>query len=65
MRLFAIRNKDHKLVAGEDGEPLYFPSKDIARKYRESLTERHDEYFITYGIDHKLYKRTVKCEPRF
>jgi hypothetical protein len=56
MRLFAIRDKQYRLVKGEDNKPLYFSSKQSARQHRATITQRTDEYFITYGIDHKLYK---------
>jgi hypothetical protein len=56
MKLFALRDTSHRLVKGSDGNPVYFANKREARDYRKTLTDRHDQYFVTYGIDHKLYK---------
>jgi hypothetical protein len=56
MRLFAIRDNNHRLVKDKDNKPVYFPNKQTARQHRATITQRTDEYFITYGIDHKLYK---------
>lgn len=55
-RLFAIRDSRGQLVRNEDKQPMYFADKQAARTYRSKLTQRTDEYFVTYGIDHKLYK---------
>jgi len=55
-RLFALRDSRGNLVKDEDKQPKYFADKQSARVYRTKLTDRHDEYFVTYGIDHKLYK---------
>ena len=55
-RLFALRDSRGNLVRNEDRQPMYFANKTSARTYRSKLTDRHDEYFVTYGIDHKLYK---------
>jgi len=56
MRLFAIRDTQYRLVKDKDNKPVYFPSKQAARQHRATITQRADEYYITYGIDHKLYK---------
>ncbi len=55
-RLFAIRDSRGHLVRNEQNQPMYFADKQAARTYRSKLTQRTDEYFVTYGIDHKLYK---------
>jgi hypothetical protein len=55
-RLFALRDSRGHLVKTTDNQPMYFDSKDAARKYRSWLSPDKDQYFVTYGIDHKLYK---------
>jgi hypothetical protein len=55
-RLFALRNKNRTLVKDDSGQPVYFTSKDAARVYRANLTSDISTYFITLGVDHKLYK---------
>lgn len=55
-RLFALRNAQHQPVLNEDGKPMYFADKTAARAYRSKLTQEAGVYFITYGIDHDLYK---------
>jgi hypothetical protein len=56
-RLFALRDSRGQLVRDEESkQPRYFGDKQSARVYRSKLTQRTDEYFVTYGIDHKLYK---------
>ena len=55
-RLFALRTKNKTLVKDDKGQPMWFTSKPEARQYRATLTEDHSTYFITRGIDHKLYK---------
>lgn len=55
-RLFAIRDSRGHLVRNEQKQPMYFADKQEARKHRTTITQRTDEYFVTYGIDHKLYK---------
>ena len=55
-RLFALRNAQHQPVLNEDGKPMYFADKTAARAYRSKLTQESGVYFVTYGIDHDLYK---------
>lgn len=55
-RLFALRDSRGQLVRDDNKQPIYFPDKPAARTYRSKLTQKTDEYFVTYGIDHKLYK---------
>jgi len=55
-RLFALRTKNFTLVRDDVGQVVYFQTKDAARAYRAKLTTDHSTYFITRGIDHKLYK---------
>jgi hypothetical protein len=55
-RLFALRDSRGQLVRNEDKQPMYFSDKDSARRYRSKLTQEHNVYFVTYGVDHKLYK---------
>lgn len=55
-RLFALRDSRGNLVKDDDNQPIYFINKQVARTYRSKLTDRTDQYFVTYGIDHKLYK---------
>lgn len=56
MKLFALRTKTRALVKDDNKQPIYFGSKNEARQYRASITEDTNKYFITLGIDHKLYK---------
>lgn len=58
MKLFALRNKHRSLVTDASGKPMYFGSKAEAREYRASITDDTSTYFITLGVDHKLYKQT-------
>lgn len=55
-RLFALRDSRGQLVRNEDKQPMYFADKQSARNYRSKLTSEINVYFVTYGIDHKLYK---------
>lgn len=55
-RLFAIRNSRGHLVCGDSNQPVYFDSKPAARAYRSTLTQDHNTFFITFGVDHRLYK---------
>lgn len=55
-RLFAIRDSRGQLVRNEHNQPMYFADKQAARTYRSKLTQETNVYFVTYGIDHKLYK---------
>ena len=55
-RLFALRDSRGNIVRNEDKQPLYFADKQAARNYRSKLTSEVNVYFVTYGIDHKLYK---------
>jgi hypothetical protein len=55
-RLFALRDSRGHLVRTEDNQPMYFADKNSARTYRSKLTQDTNVYFVTYGIDHKLYK---------
>jgi hypothetical protein len=55
-RLFALRDSRGQLVRTEDKQPMYFADKQTARNYRSKLTQETGVYFVTYGIDHKLYK---------
>lgn len=56
MKLFALRDVNHKLVKDDTNQVVYFSSKELARKYRAELTDDQSTYFVTYGIDHKLHK---------
>lgn len=55
-RLFALRDSRGNIVRNEDKQPMYFSDKQTARMYRSKLTQEHNVYFVTYGIDHRLYK---------
>jgi hypothetical protein len=55
-RLFALRDSRGNIVRNEDKQPMYFADKQAARNYRSKLTSEVNVYFVTYGIDHKLYK---------
>lgn len=55
-RLFALRNAYFQPVRNEDGLTMYFADKTAARAYRNKLTQDSGVYFVTYGIDHDLYK---------
>lgn len=55
-RLFALRDSRGQIVRNEDKQPMYFADKQAARNYRSKLTSEINVYFVTYGIDHKLYK---------
>ena len=55
-RLFALRDSRGNIVRNEDKQPMYFADKQTARNYRSKLTSEVNVYFVTYGIDHKLYK---------
>jgi hypothetical protein len=55
-RLFALRDSRGQIVRNEDKQPMYFADKQSARNYRSKLTSEVNVYFVTYGIDHKLYK---------
>jgi len=59
-RLFALRDSRGQLVCNEDKQPMYFSDKQTARMYRSKLTQEHNVYFVTYGVDHKLYKGVNK-----
>jgi len=58
MKLFALRDANHKLLR-EKNQVIYFPSKELARKHRITLIQNEGVYFVTYGIDHKLYKGNI------
>ena len=55
-RLFALRDSRGQLVRNEHNQPMYFADKPSARTYRSKLTQDHSTYFVTYGVDHRLYK---------
>lgn len=55
-RLFALRDSRGHLVRNDDNTPKYFADKQSARVYRSKLTQDTNVFFVTYGIDHKLYK---------
>lgn len=55
-RLFAIRDSRGQLVRDDRNQPMYFGDKPSARAYRSTLTQDHHTYFITFGVDHRLYK---------
>jgi hypothetical protein len=55
-RLFALRDSRGHLVRNDDNTPRYFADKQSARTYRSKLTQDTNVFFVTYGIDHKLYK---------
>jgi len=51
LKLFVIKDgKGGAVVKGENGEPLYFNDKMIAKKHRK------EGQVVSYGPDHKLYK---------
>jgi hypothetical protein len=55
-RLFALRDSRGHLVRNDDNTTKYFADKQSARVYRSRLTQDTNVFFVTYGIDHKLYK---------
>jgi len=55
-RLFALRDSRGIIVQNEHKQPMYLADKQSARTYRSKLTQEINRYFVTYGIDHKLYK---------
>ena len=55
-RLFVLRDSRGNLVRDDNNQPMYFADKQVARTYRSKLTQETGVYFVTYGIDHKLYK---------
>lgn len=55
-RLFALRDSRGQIVRNDDKQPMYFSDKDSARRHRKALTSDINVYFVTYGVDHKLYK---------
>lgn len=55
-RLFALRNAQHQPVRNDNGQIMYFSDKTAARVFRSKLTPDSGVYFVTYGIDHDLYK---------
>jgi hypothetical protein len=59
LRLFALRDVNHQMVK-ENGNVVYFSSKEEARRYRTELTGGEHTHFVTYGVDHKLYKGDKK-----
>lgn len=51
LKLFCLRNgKGGAVVKGEDGNPLYFSDKMIAKKARV------DGQVVSFGPDHKRFK---------
>ena len=51
LKLFVLRHgKGGAIVKGDDGQPLYFFDKQMAKR------ARGDDQVVSYGPDHKLYK---------
>lgn len=51
-RLYAVRNGNK--VVKQGNEAVYFATREDARAFKNTLGDGN--FFITYGIDHKLYK---------
>jgi hypothetical protein len=55
MKLFMLRaDKNGKPVLGVDGKPVYFDNKMDAKEARDKIG---GTTVVSYGTDHKLYKR--------
>jgi|TARA_R100000231_G_scaffold47840_2_gene40980 hypothetical protein len=51
MKLFVLRyGKGGDVVKGEDGTPLYFNDKQVAKNHRG------DNMVVSYGPDHRKHK---------
>lgn len=51
LKLFVLRHgRGGAVVTGDDGKPVYFTDKMIAKRNRK------DDQVVSYGPDHKLYK---------
>lgn len=51
LKLFMLRHgKGGAVVKGEDGEPLFFHNKQLAKQSRK------EGYVVSFGIDHRKYK---------
>ena len=51
LKLFVLRHsKGGAIVTGDDGKPVYFTDKMVAKRNRQ------DNQVVSYGPDHKLYK---------
>lgn len=53
LRLFAIRTASGQLLKGEDGTPLYFSDKRVAKATRDRQATPSQQLYITLGPDHK------------
>ena len=53
LRLFAIRTASGQLIRGEDGSPLYFSDKRVAKATRDKQATPSQQLYITLGPDHK------------
>lgn len=53
-RLFVLRhNKGGAIVKGADSQPMYFKTKQDAKRARDVIG---GTTVVSYGIDHKRYK---------
>jgi hypothetical protein len=51
LKLFVLRHgKGGAIVKGDDGKPLYFTDKQLAKR------ARGDNQVVSYGPDHRKYK---------
>ncbi len=51
LKLFMLRHgKGGAVVKGEDGEPLFFHDKQLAKQARQ------EGHVVSFGIDHNKYK---------
>jgi len=57
LRLFAIRTASGQLLKGEDGSPLYFGDKRVAKATRDKQATESQPLYITFGPDHKRGQR--------
>ena len=64
LRLFAIRNRSGQLIKGEDGSPLYFSDKRVAKATRDKQATTSQELFVTLGPDHKRNQPNTNGEQR-
>lgn len=58
-RLFCVRRKSPRVSVIEDdnGEPLYFPNKILAKHHRDRLNQETKErtFVVSLGPDHRRY----------
>ena len=54
LKLFMLRyGRGGKVVKGEDGEPLFFHDKRLAKEARK------EGQVVSFGIDHRKYKPRI------